>query len=113
MDLDLDLERTAGIEPASAAWKTAVLPLDDARIDFFRAARGNCTRRLLRTGQAPRYLGLSSVIGGVGRDRAGCLLGANQTLSRVSYDPRVRRIPPPSARPLAYRPPAGTRPGDT
>lgn len=67
-------KRAAGIEPASTVWKTVALPLDDAReillqpvvllLPFYlRAARANCTRRLLHTRQVPRYLGLSSIRG--------------------------------------------------
>src|SRR3954470_11478857 len=37
-------------------------------------------------------------MGGVGRDRTGCLLNANQTLSRVSYDPRFGAGPRPPPR---------------
>lgn len=39
-----DLERVAGIEPASAAWKTAALPLDETRGHLPRAATGARTR---------------------------------------------------------------------
>lgn len=66
----MDMERAAGFEPASAAWKTAVLPLDDARVVLFRAAREDCTRRLLRTKQAPRCLGLSSMVESAGIEPA-------------------------------------------
>ena len=70
-------KRAAGIEPASTVWKTVALPLDDARVRLFqtvtlvlpfylRAARENCTRRLLHTRQVPRCLGLSSDRGATG-----------------------------------------------
>jgi hypothetical protein len=53
-----------------------------------RAARENCTRRLLLTKQAPRCLGLSSMICGVDRDRTGYLLTASQALSRIELRPQ-------------------------
>lgn len=64
------LERAAGIEPASTVWKTVALPLDDTRKILSRdqgliapgAAGEARTHHLLRTKQAPRYLGLSSVV---------------------------------------------------
>ena len=64
------------------------------------AAREDCTRRLLRTKQAPRCLGLSSARGGTGRDRTDYLLTAGQALSQVSYGPMVEAGRPPPGRGL-------------
>ena len=58
-----DVERAAGIEPASGGWKPHILPLDDARLNaaMTGATRGNRTRRLLGTNEVPRRLGLSGM----------------------------------------------------
>lgn len=55
------LERTAGVEPASTGWDPVLLTVGRCPRSL-GAARGNRTRHLLRTKQAPRSLGLDSML---------------------------------------------------